>query len=421
MAHRRAARLLLVLLLPALASSSGAPPPAASAPPAAAAARPASVATISADAAPPPLLRVSMVTWNLATKSPSQKDVDRVVKPLRPDDVIVVCAQECDDSIGARQNVGQRAQLWRALVRRSVGKRHTLLCEAQLGALQLSVFSRDPSVRVHQAGVTTGVGGVLQNKGAIAAALRLPACAGGGPAATLLFVNAHMAAHAERARDRDRDFAKIARDVADAVPQAWRPRGQQTMRRRRARPEDRYDDAPEEDEDPADKLRAAADLVFFGGDLNYRLDLTRAEVSSKLASVGIGGRPALDGGRGGDGAAARAAVLAALLVHDQLTASRGCRRAFGGFAEAPVLFAPTFKLDRGTDVYDSSEKQRVPAWTDRVLHKPAKALLPTAYRSVESVRSSDHRPVVARFTVDRSLLRPAGSGTQGRPRGRGNE
>lgn len=30
-------------------------------------------------------------------------------------------------------------------------------------------------------------------------------------------------------------------------------------------------------------------------------------------------------------------------------------------------FAPTYKLDPGTNTYDTSEKQRVPSWTDRVL------------------------------------------------------
>ena len=38
-----------------------------------------------------------------------------------------------------------------------------------------------------------------------------------------------------------------------------------------------------------------------------------------------------------------------------------------GFEEGEVNFAPTYKYDLFCDDYDTSEKQRTPAWTDRVL------------------------------------------------------
>ena len=40
---------------------------------------------------------------------------------------------------------------------------------------------------------------------------------------------------------------------------------------------------------------------------------------------------------------------------------------FAGFNEGPVDFAPTYKYDLFSDDYDTSEKKRIPAWTDRVL------------------------------------------------------
>ena len=40
---------------------------------------------------------------------------------------------------------------------------------------------------------------------------------------------------------------------------------------------------------------------------------------------------------------------------------------FRGFNEGPTNFAPTYKYDLFCDDFDTSEKRRCPAWTDRVL------------------------------------------------------
>jgi len=37
------------------------------------------------------------------------------------------------------------------------------------------------------------------------------------------------------------------------------------------------------------------------------------------------------------------------------------------FNEGDIDFPPTYKFDVGSDVYDTSDKQRVPSWTDRIL------------------------------------------------------
>jgi hypothetical protein len=64
-----------------------------------------------------------------------------------------------------------------------------------------------------------------------------------------------------------------------------------------------------------------------------------------------------------------------LVFNDQLRIERGEGRVFVGFGEGPCNFRPTYRLDHGSaDVYDTSKKQRIPSWTDRVLYRPVRRL-----------------------------------------------
>lgn len=75
-------------------------------------------------------------------------------------------------------------------------------------------------------------------------------------------------------------------------------------------------------------------------------------------------------------------------------------RVFQGLIENEVCFLPTFKLNKGRDLYDTSPKKRAPAWTDRILFKPCEGKVRCEkYESVGGARHSDHRPVVGVFTV----------------------
>lgn len=134
------------------------------------------------------------------------------------------------------------------------------------------------------------------------------------------------------------------------------------------------------------------DRVVWAGDLNYRVNVPRA-VADQLLAEGMHD---------------------VLIKNEQLGLERakGGRLApFAGYQEGPLNFPPTYKFDSGTDTYDSSSKQRVPAWTDRVLFaggentvtvdgdNAAGGLELRAYRSVEELKTSDHRPVLASFVI----------------------
>lgn len=87
--------------------------------------------------------------------------------------------------------------------------------------------------------------------------------------------------------------------------------------------------------------------------------------------------------------------LGRLYENDQLNLQMVAGLAFPYYSEHRITFMPTYKLDIGTDSYDSSEKARIPAWTDRILRKGTN-LRQLSYDSAP-LRFSDHRPVYATF------------------------
>ena len=72
---------------------------------------------------------------------------------------------------------------------------------------------------------------------------------------------------------------------------------------------------------------------------------------------------------------------------------------FRDFEEGQITFMPTYKFDKGTSAYDTSKKQRVPAWCDRVLWKRHPKIKQQLLRSLPDIKFSDHRPVFAQFQI----------------------
>lgn len=57
-----------------------------------------------------------------------------------------------------------------------------------------------------------------------------------------------------------------------------------------------------------------------------------------------------------------------LLAEDQLLKNIKYDNVLDKFSEGQITFNPTYKYDDNSDIYDTSKKQRVPSWTDRILY-----------------------------------------------------
>jgi len=125
------------------------------------------------------------------------------------------------------------------------------------------------------------------------------------------------------------------------------------------------------------------DYLFWLGDLNFRISLPREEVEQHIKDK----------------------HWDHLFEFDQLQHARKEKKVFKGFKEGHINFAPTYKYDPNTSQYDTSEKKRVPAWTDRILWRTYFDDVQGWHIDLESynrseILLSDHRPISALFSVD---------------------
>ncbi|KAJ6817358.1 type I inositol polyphosphate 5-phosphatase 2 isoform X1 [Iris pallida] len=123
------------------------------------------------------------------------------------------------------------------------------------------------------------------------------------------------------------------------------------------------------------------DRIFWFGDLNYRLNVSDAEVREFVAT------------RQWD----------ELMKFDQLSSELRSGRIFDGWKEGMVDFAPTYKFEMNSGRYvgenaREGEKMRTPAWCDRILWL-GKGIEQLSYWSSE-LDLSDHRPVSSTFLVE---------------------
>eukprot|EP01080_Neovahlkampfia_damariscottae_P009009 gene9009-1108_t len=122
------------------------------------------------------------------------------------------------------------------------------------------------------------------------------------------------------------------------------------------------------------------DFLFFYGDLNYRVNLSRDDVFKNMKEGNIKN----------------------LLKKDQLNIEKEKKKIFNGFQEGEITFLPTFKFNKNSGKYDSSKKQRVPSYCDRILVKSKEkgSVEIESYESKKDEFTSDHRPVLSLMKVE---------------------
>ncbi|XP_013005200.1 synaptojanin-1 isoform X4 [Cavia porcellus] len=261
-------------------------------------------------------------------------------------------------------------KLWAVELQKTISRdnKYVLLASEQLVGVCLFVFIRPqhaPFIRdVAVDTVKTGMGGATGNKGAVAIRMLFHTT-------SLCFVCSHFAAGQSQVKERNEDFIEIARKLSF----------------------------------PMGRLLFSHDYVFWCGDFNYRIDLPNEEVKELI----------------------RQQNWDSLIAGDQLINQKNAGQIFRGFLEGKVTFAPTYKYDLFSDDYDTSEKCRTPAWTDRILWRRRKwpfdrsaedlDLLNASFQDESKIlytwtpgtllhygraelKTSDHRPVVALIDID---------------------
>ncbi|EJK77766.1 hypothetical protein THAOC_00383 [Thalassiosira oceanica] len=324
-------------------------------------------------------LKLSVVTWNLAEKAPPEEDA-AFFRRFRKDsegegsDLVLIGAQECEE-IKPRRTEGHRSRHLRRLGIMMLGKDYVPLAIHSLGGIQCALYCHRDRLgdveMINIADVTCGVGNVLHNKGAIGLFLKMK-CNSSGRASRILLVTGHLAAHVKNVDARNADFHRIVSELEAQAPARF------------LRPKMNRDGSPAECD--GSRLLDSMDHVFFAGDLNYRVDLPREHVEKCI--VDMKRSPSR-----------RGKLMSKLLRRDQLLQTIASGQAFAGFDEGKISFLPTFKFDKGSSDYDTSHKQRVPAWTDRILFRAKQKVRVCEYESVADSMHSDHRPVLGTFQL----------------------
>jgi len=134
------------------------------------------------------------------------------------------------------------------------------------------------------------------------------------------------------------------------------------------------------------------DYKFLFGDTNFRVNYNNNEVRALLENY----NHLMAQGKQKEAGE----VLSTVLSYDQLNQSKGANDILEKYQEGAITFLPTYKYDTFSNTYDTSKKQRVPSWTDRILWSCNFGIVKQLFYNRREYKESDHRPVVSYFVVE---------------------
>jgi hypothetical protein len=289
-------------------------------------------------------IKIFAGTFNLNGKT-ADVDLSCWLFPDNPDkdslpDIFLIGFQELVElTPGQILNAdSSRKDFWERQVSQWLNTRdsYVLLRSGQLVGTALMVFVKQTEVPlvkgVEGATKKTGMGGMAGNKGGVAVSFHFANT-------SFCFITAHLAAGTTNVEERHQDYKTLSS-------------GLQFSRGRKIKDHD---------------------TVIWLGDFNYRVDLPNEAVRALIEKQEIG----------------------SIFERDQLNLQMVKGETFPYYNEMQIKFLPTYKFDNGTDMYDTSEKARIPSWTDRILSRGTN-LRQLSYHSAP-LFFSDHRPVYATF------------------------
>lgn len=229
-------------------------------------------------------------------------------------------------------------------------RKYILVTYIQLVGVCLFLFIRpelSPFLRdVAIDSVKTGFGGATGNKGGVAIRCTLYNT-------SMTFLCAHFAAGQSQVNERNSDYNEICRKITF----------------------------------PLGSNLKSQDYIIWCGDFNYRIDMDKEELKDLLKEN----------------------KLDIVFQYDQLKVQKDSGNVFHNYIEGDITFPPTYKYDLFSEDYDTSEKCRAPAWTDRILWKRRCHLdeIPDDWNNGNIVfygraelKQSDHRPVFGVIDIE---------------------
>ncbi|CAF3428368.1 unnamed protein product [Rotaria socialis] len=342
------------------------------------------------------LLTIMVATWNTGeaselyeqnftptarnTAKPKERMLDDMCDILLPtfldyvSDLIVICTQET--------SVTKNKTDWEVLLQEVIGPVHVLFHSLQFGTLSLCIFLRRDLIwyctEPEEDIIKFRAVGPFRTKASLVITFNLFGT-------SFMIINSHFEAgeNQEHRLSRQLNFQNTLGKLS--IPHEFVQRSLLPSRSLANFPiaeslkhvdsTTSLDSALSTDVDGAQ----ACDCLIWAGDMNFRVDMSNQEVLALCEENNY----------------------AEILRKDEfrmLQQKAGDR--YFGFKEAEITFPPTYKFDLHCHD-DTYAKNRTPSYTDRIIYrdKPTSQIQCTQYQSVQNVKHSDHKPVVAHFNL----------------------